>query len=234
MAFRKRYSPPRSKTVRENPMQDVASSNLHAAPAPRSYAVMKRCLDLTVASLGLVALSPALAAVALAIKLDSRGPVFFRQLRVGKGHRPFYCLKFRSMTADAEKRREEIAHLNEVDGPVFKIRNDPRVTRVGRVIRKTSIDELPQLINVVRGEMSLVGPRPPLPAEVDKYEEWMHRRLDVPPGITCIWQISGRSNVSFEQWMQMDIDYIESCSLVTDVRILLRTVPAVLFGRGAY
>jgi exopolysaccharide biosynthesis polyprenyl glycosylphosphotransferase len=195
---------------------------------------MKRCLDLTVASLGLVALSPALAAVALAIKLDSRGPVFFRQLRVGKGHRPFYCLKFRSMTADAEKRREEIAHLNEVDGPVFKIRNDPRVTRVGRVIRKTSIDELPQLINVVRGEMSLVGPRPPLPAEVDKYEEWMHRRLDVPPGITCIWQISGRSNVSFEQWMQMDIDYIESCSLVTDVRILLRTVPAVLFGRGAY
>lgn len=215
-------------------MQDVASSNLHAAPAPRSYAVMKRCLDLTVASLGLVALSPALAAVALAIKLDSRGPVFFRQLRVGKGHRPFYCLKFRSMTADAEKRREEIAHLNEVDGPVFKIRNDPRVTRVGRVIRKTSIDELPQLINVVRGEMSLVGPRPPLPAEVDKYEEWMHRRLDVPPGITCIWQISGRSNVSFEQWMQMDIDYIESCSLVTDVRILLRTVPAVLFGRGAY
>lgn len=234
MPFRRRYTPPKSESVQETPMAGARSAPGEIAALPRKYRIAKRTMDVVLCSLGLLLLLPFFAAVAVAIRLDSRGPIFFRQVRVGLGHKPFYCLKFRSMTADAEKRRDEIAHLNEVDGPVFKIRNDPRVTRVGAWIRKISIDELPQLVNVLKGEMTLVGPRPPIPAEVEKYEDWMHRRLSVTPGITCVWQISGRSNISFEQWMRMDLDYIDSCSILKDISILLRTIPAVLFGRGAY
>lgn len=234
MPFRKRYDAPRSDTVPEAPNPDRGNPAGPAVTLSRAYLVAKRTMDIVVCTIGLAVLSPFLLLVAIAIKIDSRGPIFFRQVRVGRNHHPFHCLKFRSMTADAEKRKDEIAHLNEVDGPVFKIRNDPRVTRVGTWIRKGSIDELPQLINVLKGEMTLVGPRPPIPAEVQQYEDWMLRRLSVTPGITCIWQISGRSNISFEQWMRMDLEYIDTCSVKQDISILLRTIPAVLFGRGAY
>ena len=204
-------------------------------PQPsRGYLIAKRVMDLVICGVGLVLLSPLLALIALWVKLDSQGPVLFKQLRIGRHQKPFYCLKFRSMTVDAEARRRELEHLNEVDGPVFKIRDDPRVTRAGKVLRKLSLDEFPQLWNVMTGEMTLVGPRPPLPVEVEKYEPWMLQRLEVTPGITCFWQASGRSNVTFEEWMRMDLDYIRQCSVLTDIKILVRTIPAVLFGKGAY
>ena len=193
----------------------------------------KRVMDILVSLLALVLLSPLLVAVALGIKLTSPGPIFFAQERVGMNKRRFKLYKFRSMFVDAEKRRRELEHLNEMDGPVFKIKNDPRVTRIGQFIRKTSIDELPQLVNVLRGQMSLVGPRPPLLAEVDRYEWLYRRRLSIKPGITCFWQISGRNEVSFKQWMEMDRDYIDNWSLWLDIKILAQTVPAVLFRRGA-
>lgn len=213
---------------------EITNSGAKSRELSRRYLIVKRAMDVAICSVGLLLLSPFLLLLALIIKMDSRGPVLFRQLRMGRQQKPFYCLKFRSMTVDAEQRRTEIAHLNEVDGPVFKIKNDPRVTRVGRIIRKLSLDEFPQLINVLRGEMTLVGPRPALPTEVDNYEPWMLRRLDVTPGITCIWQISGRNNISFEQWMRMDLEYIDTCSVWKDISILIRTFPAVVFGRGAY
>jgi exopolysaccharide biosynthesis polyprenyl glycosylphosphotransferase len=193
----------------------------------------KRLVDLIVSLVVLALLSPLLLLVALLIKLTSPGPVFFTQERVGMNQRKFRLYKFRSMVADAEARKLDLAHLNEQDGPAFKIRNDPRITPIGRLIRKTSIDELPQLFNVLRGEMSLVGPRPPLPSEVREYEWRYRKRLSVKPGITCIWQVSGRNEVSFVEWMQMDHDYIENWSLWLDFKLLAQTIPAVLFGRGA-
>lgn len=196
--------------------------------------LMKRVLDV-VASLALLALlAPPMALTALAIKLDSRGPVLFRQTRIGKEGRPFTVLKFRSMKEDAEKALAQLLHLNEASGPIFKIKDDPRMTRVGRILRQTSIDELPQLINVLRGEMSLVGPRPPLPHEVDRYEDWHRRRLEVSPGMTGLWQVSGRSEVPFDEMVMLDIYYIENWSLGMDLNILLRTFPAVLRGGGAF
>jgi exopolysaccharide biosynthesis polyprenyl glycosylphosphotransferase len=193
----------------------------------------KRLLDASASLLLLVLLSPLLLAVALAIKLTSPGPILFVQKRVGMNKRTFDLFKFRSMYIDAERRKKELAHLNEMDGPVFKIKNDPRVTPLGRFIRKASIDELPQLLNVLRGHMSLVGPRPPLPEEVDSYEWLYRRRLSIKPGITCLWQISGRNQVSFKQWMEFDQTYIDNWSLWLDIKILLKTVPAVLSVRGA-
>jgi exopolysaccharide biosynthesis polyprenyl glycosylphosphotransferase len=195
--------------------------------------LLKRMIDTALSAAVLIILLPLLATVALLIKLTSPGPVFFVQNRVGMNQRQFKLYKFRSMVVDAEARKSELAHLNERDGPAFKIENDPRITRIGRFIRKTSIDELPQLFNVLSGEMSLVGPRPPLPDEVSKYEWLFRKRLSVKPGITCIWQISGRNNVSFDRWMQMDHEYIENWSLLLDLKILLKTVPAVLLSRGA-
>lgn len=159
--------------------------------------------------------------------------MFFVQQRSGLYGRPFPMIKFRSMVVDAEARKSDLGHLNEMDGPVFKMARDPRVTRVGRVIRKLSIDELPQLWNVLRGEMSLVGPRPPIPAEVAKYERWQMRRLSMKPGITCIWQVSGRNEVDFETWMKLDLEYIDNWSLFLDLKLLLKTVPVVLVGAGA-
>lgn len=193
----------------------------------------KRAVDLLASSAALIVLSPVMVLVALAIKLTSPGPVFFAQDRVGMNQRRFRLYKFRSMVVDAEERRKELAHLNELDGPAFKMGRDPRVTLVGRILRKTSIDEIPQLINVLRGEMSLVGPRPPLPDEVSNYQWMFRRRLSVKPGITCVWQVSGRSNTTFEEWMRMDKQYVENWSLWLDLKILLKTVPAVLFCRGA-
>jgi lipopolysaccharide/colanic/teichoic acid biosynthesis glycosyltransferase len=152
---------------------------------------------------------------------------------VGQGGRPFLMLKFRSMVVNAEELKSTLAAQNEQAGPVFKMKNDPRITRVGRFIRKYSIDELPQLVNVLRGDMSLVGPRPPLPAEVAKYESWQWRRLSVRPGLTCIWQVSGRNQISFEEWMKLDMQYIDHWSLAADLQLILRTIPVVLAGRGA-
>ena len=194
---------------------------------------MKRVLDVVLSSVLLLALSPVFLVIAICIKATSRGPVFFTQERVGLNKRTFRMIKFRSMRDDAEQVRDSIAHLNEVDGPVFKIQDDPRVTKLGKFLRRTSLDELPQLINVLRGEMSLVGPRPPLPEEVDRYEWMFRKRLSVKPGMTCIWQISGRSDVSFARWMRMDQDYVENWSLWLDLQILLKTIPAVLSSRGA-
>ena len=230
-------------------MPDVADGsllrNMHVEEFEDEYVVtlfreqmlmqllLKRVIDTALSVAVLVVLFPLMALVALLIKLTSPGPVLFVQNRVGMNQRQFKLYKFRSMVADAEERKFALAHLNERDGPAFKIDNDPRITRIGRFIRKTSIDELPQLFNVISGEMSLVGPRPPLPDEVQKYEWLFRKRLSVKPGITCIWQISGRNNVTFDRWMQMDHEYVENWSLLLDLKILLKTVPAVLLSRGA-
>lgn len=195
---------------------------------------VKRGFDVLTSLFGLVLLSPFFLVIAILIKLDSRGPVFFRQVRAGKDGREFLFYKFRSMIEDAEELKESLMHLNELDGPVFKISEDPRITRIGRFLRRTSLDELPQLINVLRGEMSLVGPRPPLPCEVENYESWQREKLTVVPGITCLWQISGRNHIGFTEWMRLDIEYIRRQSLGLDFRILARTVPAVLSRKGAY
>jgi lipopolysaccharide/colanic/teichoic acid biosynthesis glycosyltransferase len=194
----------------------------------------KRSLDIAASALALLFLSPLFLVVAIAIKLDSPGPVIFRQTRVGRGGRGFPFYKFRTMFVDAEARRAELTALNEKDGPIFKIHDDPRITRVGRLLRRWSIDELPQLWNILRGDISLVGPRSPLANEVAEYERWQRRRLNITGGITCIWQVSGRSQVSFREWMRMDMQYVRSSSLWLDLWLLARTIPAVLSGRGAY
>jgi exopolysaccharide biosynthesis polyprenyl glycosylphosphotransferase len=204
-----------------------------AGPTDEGALVVKRLLDVVASALVLAALAPISLLVALAVKLDSPGPVLFRQRRVGQNGREFWLYKFRSMFVDAEARRAELLHRNEMDGPAFKISDDPRVTRVGRFLRKTSLDEVPQFWNVLRGEMSVVGPRPPLPDEVKRYERWQRRRLSVRPGITCTWQVSGRNELDFAQWMELDLRYIDNWSLWHDVEILLRTIPAVLLGKGA-
>lgn len=193
----------------------------------------KKLLDLFGAALLLLVTFPLLLLIALAVKITSPGPIFFIQERVGMNKRTFHLYKFRSMFVDAEIRRKELVHLNEMDGPVFKIKNDPRVTPLGRFLRKSSLDEFPQLLNVIRGQMSLVGPRPPLPKEVDQYEWLFRKRLSIKPGITCLWQISGRNEVSFKQWMEMDRFYVENWSLWLDLKILMKTIPAVLLQRGS-
>ncbi|NOT33784.1 MAG: sugar transferase [Candidatus Eisenbacteria bacterium] len=194
----------------------------------------KRVLDLLAATVALILLAPVIAAIAIAIKLESHGPILYFSRRVGRNGRAFWFLKFRSMVVGADRNRHHLSHLNECDGPIFKISRDPRVTRVGRFLRVTSLDEIPQFVNVLIGDMSLVGPRPPIPEEVEQYEPWQWRRLDVKPGITCLWQISGRSRLSFKEWMRLDLEYIKHRSLWLDLRILLRTLPAVLSREGAY
>ncbi|MFT6097647.1 MAG: lipopolysaccharide/colanic/teichoic acid biosynthesis glycosyltransferase [Arenicella sp.] len=202
------------------------------------FAVMpfsKRTLDILVALAALLSLSPLLVLVATLIKLESKGDVLFKQERVGLNGLPFTMWKLRSMSLDAEAQRHDLDLQNEMStGVIFKMKRDPRITRVGALIRKTSIDELPQLVNVLKGEMSLVGPRPPLPSEVSEYSRADRRRLAVTPGITCIWQISGRSDIPFEQQVKLDIQYIEKQNLWFDLWVLLKTIPAVLKARGAY
>ena len=193
----------------------------------------KRGLDVLGASVLLAATAPLLGAAMLAVRLTSPGPVLFRQLRCGLNGRTFEILKLRTMYCDAEARRDELAHLNEMDGPVFKIRDDPRVTPAGHLLRRLSIDELPQLWNVVLGEMSLVGPRPSLPSEVVEYQTFERRRLSMRPGLTCIWQVSGRNELHFEDWVRLDLQYIDTWSLGQDWRIMVQTLPAVVRGDGA-
>jgi lipopolysaccharide/colanic/teichoic acid biosynthesis glycosyltransferase len=199
----------------------------------RSQHVAKRTLDLTVAVVALVLSLPVLLAAVLAVKATSPGPALFRQRRVGRDGQPFTILKLRTMVADAEARRDDVLHLNEADGPLFKISADPRVTPVGRLLRKLSVDELPQLVNVVRGDMSLVGPRPALPSEVAEWAPELHHRLLVRPGITGLWQVNGRSDCSFDDYARCDLEYVATWSLATDLAILAKTVPRVLLARGA-
>ena len=199
--------------------------------APIRLAI-KRVLDIVLSSVAIVVGSPLLIGCAIAVKLEDGGPIFFKQVRLGRSARPFICLKFRSMCLDAEDKRREIEAANEQEGPVFKMKDDPRITRVGRFMRKYSFDELPQFFNVFAGQMSLVGPRPPIPSEVIEYDWWQRRRLSVRPGITCTWQVSGRNEISFEQWMAMDLDYIDRWSLTEDFRLMAKTVGTIFKGSG--
>ena len=200
----------------------------------KTYEFFKRSFDIVCSFLALVLLSPILLITAVAIKIDDGGPVIFAQTRIGKDGKIFRMYKFRSMCVDAERKIKELQDKNESDGLAFKMEHDPRITRVGRFIRKTSIDELPQLINILIGDMSIVGPRPPLGYEVYYYNEYQMQRLLVKPGLTCYWQCSGRSDVSFDEWMDMDIKYIKERGFWRDIAIILKTVPAVLFRKGAY
>jgi len=205
---------------------------LSSTPRKELALLIKSVVDRILSVLGVVSLAPLFLFIALLIKVSSPGPVFFRQVRCGLNGRTFTLLKFRTMVLEAETLRLQLATANEMDGPVFKIKEDPRVTLVGRFLRKTSLDELPQLINVLRGEMSLVGPRPPLPSEVKDYKHWQRRRLSMKPGLTCTWQVSGRNDIRFEDWMRMDLEYIDRWSLLLDLKLMLKTVPAVIFGTG--
>lgn len=204
-----------------------------AVPEDRFGLMAKGITDRVGAFAGLLLLTPLMIATALLVKLDTKGSIFFKQVRSGLNGKRFWLYKFRTMCDNAEEMKKDLKNANEMSGPVFKITEDPRVTRVGRILRKLSIDELPQLFNVLRGDMSLVGPRPPLPEEVEQYEPWQRRRLSVKPGVTCIWQVSGRNQVDFDQWMRLDLQYIDNWSYWQDAKLLARTVPAVIKGDGA-
>lgn len=212
----------------ERPIEDMTDLMVYSTP------LWKRGLDCLVAGAALILLSPVMLTVALLVKFSSPGPIIFKQMRAGAGGRPFPFYKFRSMYVDAEERKKDLAAQNEKDGPVFKMRNDPRVTPIGRIIRRYSLDELPQLYNVLKGDMTLVGPRPATMDEVPGYEPWQRQRLNLKGGITCTWQVSGRSEISFEDWMRMDARYVEQQSLLTDLGLLARTAKAVVTGHGAY
>lgn len=198
------------------------------------YRKRKRGLDILGSAILLVLFAPLLLVIALLVKLTSPGPVFYVSTRIGRGGRPFGFIKFRSMYVDADKRLADLKEANEKDGPIFKMKNDPRITPIGRFLRKYSLDELPQLFNVLKGDMSLVGPRPPIPHEVEQYNDYCLERLSVRPGLTCYWQIMGRSNLSFQEWMELDHKYLREMGLWTDLKILLKTPLAVLKGDGAY
>lgn len=193
------------------------------------YRLMKRLVDIVFSVLGLLLISPVIIIISLLIKIDSKGPIVFSQTRVGKNGREFKMYKFRSMVVNAEELKEELEKQNEMSGPMFKIKEDPRITRIGRILRKTSIDELPQLINVIKGDMSLVGPRPSLPNEVKQFDHWMLKRLEVRPGLTCYWQVMGRNDIDFEDWMRLDVKYVKNRSFFVDIKLILKTI-LVLFG----
>lgn len=210
----------------------VAQVPVHARPV--RPLLLKRMVDVSAAAIALILFSPILLIIILAIKLTSRGPIFFTQTRVGLGGRTFKLYKFRSMVVNADEMKDSLEKDNEKDGPIFKMKHDPRITKVGRFLRKYSFDELPQLLNILKNDMSLVGPRPPVPREVVQYEDWQLRRLSVQPGLTCIWQTSGRSKLTFEEWMRMDLQYIDQWNLRLDMKLLLKTVKVVITADGAY
>jgi exopolysaccharide biosynthesis polyprenyl glycosylphosphotransferase len=214
-------------------LENVPIITFSATPDHAFALLVKRVIDVLGSTVALVVSSPLLLILAVLVKLTSKGPVIYRQVRCGLYGRKFVLYKFRSMCEGAEDVLWEIKHLNEMDGPVFKMRNDPRVTPVGRFLRKSSLDEWPQFWNVLKGDMSLVGPRAPLPEEVKEYTRWQRRRLSVKPGITCLWQVSGRNEIDFQEWMKLDLQYIDTWSLFLDLKILLRTFPVVLLGKGS-
>ncbi|HEX9645153.1 MAG TPA: sugar transferase [Acidimicrobiia bacterium] len=222
-----------------DPVLELAPSLPLAAPGRLARAAawkhgVKRIVDVTIAVAALVVLAPLFAAAAVAVKLTSPGPVFYSQPRVGRNGEIFAFRKFRSMYVGADEHKDNLRDLNEAQGPIFKMKRDPRVTRVGRLLRRLSLDELPQLAHVLSGKMSLVGPRPHLPEEVAEYGPLDYRRLSVKPGITCIWQVSGRSELDFDTWVALDLEYIDRWSLWLDLKLIGKTIPAVLSGRGAY
>jgi exopolysaccharide biosynthesis polyprenyl glycosylphosphotransferase len=214
-------------------LENVPVITFSSAPEHAPSLFIKRVLDIIISAVFLIVTLPILAMVGILVKLTSKGPIIYRQVRCGLYGRKFILYKIRSMWDGAEDVLWEIKHLNEMDGPVFKMRNDPRITPLGRFLRKSSIDEWPQFWNVLKGDMSLVGPRAPLPEEVREYTRWQRRRLSVKPGITCLWQVSGRNEIDFHEWMKLDLNYIDNWSLLLDIEILLRTFPVVLFGKGA-
>jgi exopolysaccharide biosynthesis polyprenyl glycosylphosphotransferase len=228
------FLPPSYSRVYLENFREVPLLSLSSAPDSELRLFFKRVFDVVLSFASLVILSPFLGAIAAMIKITSPGPVLFQQTRCGLGGRRFTLFKFRSMINNAEQMRAELHQLNELDGPVFKISEDPRITTVGRWLRRFSLDELPQLWNIFAGEMSFVGPRPAVPEEVEQYEDWQRRRLRMRPGLTCIWVLEGRSHVDFTRWMQLDLKYIDTWSLWLDTKIFLRTIPIVLSGRGAY
>jgi len=227
------FFPNRVARIEIEELEGIPFLTFTTTPSNETQLALKRTLDIGVALALLTFATPVITLVALMIKLTSPGSVLFKQKRIGLNGRMFMLYKFRTMIEDAHERRGEVEHLNEMSGPVFKSKADPRVTPVGRVLRRFSLDELPQLWNVLKGDMSLVGPRPPIPEEVASYHRWHRRRLSMKPGLTCLWQISGRNNVDFDRWMELDLQYIDNWSPSLDVKILLRTIPAVLSGRGA-
>jgi exopolysaccharide biosynthesis polyprenyl glycosylphosphotransferase len=222
------YLPP-PKVTRFDTMAALNFSPVHHS---KTKLAVKRLIDIVGANVLLVLSAPFIAVAAVAMKLTSPGPVFFRQWRCALNGRPFEMIKLRTMVVDAEQQQTALLDRNEMDGPVFKIKADPRVTKVGAVLRRWSIDELPQIWNVLRGEMSLVGPRPPIPGEVARYQIFERRRLSMRPGLTCLWQVNGRNQVGFADWVKLDVEYIDTWSLTNDFKILLRTIPAVLLGTG--
>ncbi len=198
------------------------------------YRISKRGLDILFSLTGILMFLPLMIPLALLIRLESPGSIIFRQIRVGRNRRHFVCYKFRSMVNEAEEMKEGLASDNEASGAMFKIQNDPRITQLGRFLRRSSLDELPQLFNVFKGDMSIVGPRPQIPSEVEQYEPWHYRRLEVQPGITCLWQISGRSSIGFNEWMRLDSEYVQHRGFFYDLKIILLTLPAIIARRGAY
>jgi len=228
------YFPHLKARVLLEDLEGIPLLTFTTTPASAFQLFLKNLMDLSLSALGLLLLSPLMLLIALAIKLSSRGPVFFVQERCGLNGRHFSLYKFRTMIRDAEHKKSDVKHLNRVEGHAFKAPDDPRITAVGRILRHSSLDELPQLINVLQGRMSLVGPRPPIPEEVEQYERWQRRRLSMRPGLTGLWQVSGRAEIEdFNHWIRLDLQYIDQWSLWLDLKILLKTIPAVLSGKGA-
>lgn len=207
---------------------------MRLTPKIYRYAFVKRVFDILVASIALIFLLPFFVLIAILVRLSSPGPIIYRSERIGLCGKPFQFPKFRSMYIDSDKKLHQLMDENEKDGPIFKIKKDPRITPIGRILRKFSLDELPQFISVIRGEMSLVGPRPPIRREVEQYDEVAMRRLTVKPGITCYWQVMGRSDLTFDEWMELDNRYINEMSFLVDVTIVMKTPMAVIRGKGAY
>lgn len=214
----------------------VDRSNMRAVYEKKSsvYKFLKRFFDIVLSGMALLCLSPVFLITAIAIKIEDGGPAFFTQLRAGKDMKPFKMYKFRSMYVNADEKLKELLKDNEQTGHAFKIKNDPRITKVGKFIRKTSIDELPQLINIIMGDMSIVGPRPILPFQMEECNDYEKQRLIVQPGLTCYWQIGGRANIKWDEWVELDLNYIEDMSLWTDLKMIVKTVPAVFDSEGAY
>ncbi|WP_411259273.1 sugar transferase [Terribacillus saccharophilus] len=224
-----------AESKQQQQMYKAVEANTVVMSEKKAYLITKRIIDIFLSLIGIILLLPVLLLIAIFIKLeDKKGSIIFRQERVGIHGKPFYMYKFRSMVSNAEELLKDLIEQNEASGPLFKMKEDPRVTKIGRFLRKTSLDELPQLINVIKGEMSLVGPRPALPKEVETYTSFERQRLEVTPGLTCFWQVEGRSNIGFEEQVQLDLKYIEKRSFKTDIFLIIRTIKVLFGSNGAF